>query len=152
MYRRDLWIGSFIERVKPLQISAHRREKIAETETAQPAADREPVVDYLGHLVREKRKQGVIEPPPDALAKRSREKREANTQRIIELLDDRLNHSDTAQKFLINHEKEMGTHPILILDDAEGLYPEVADVVKRLTVYDLDAEDRFSILVCGIEQ
>ena len=58
---------------------------------------------------------------------------------------------DTAQKFLINHEKEMGTHPILILDDAEGLYPEVADVVKSLTVYDLDAEDRFSILVCGIE-
>jgi len=83
--------NTFIERVKPLQISAHRRAKIAETEPAQPAADREPVVDYLGHLVREKRKQGVIEPPPDALAKRAREKREANTRRIIELLDDRLN-------------------------------------------------------------
>lgn len=58
---------------------------------------------------------------------------------------------DAAQKFLINHEKDMRTHPILILDDAEGLYPEVADVVRRLTAYDLDAEDRFSILVCGIE-
>ncbi len=58
---------------------------------------------------------------------------------------------DAAQKFLINHEKDLGTHPILVLDDAEGLYPDVADTVRRLTIYDLDAEDRFSILVCGIE-
>jgi len=58
---------------------------------------------------------------------------------------------DAAQTFLVNHEKELGTHPILILDDAEGLYPDVADTVRRLTIYDLDAEDRFSILVCGIE-
>jgi len=65
------------------------------------------------------------------------------------------NHSidlfDNAQKFLINHEKDLGTHPVLVLDDAEGLYPDVADTVRRLTIYDLDAEDRFSILVCGIE-
>lgn len=58
---------------------------------------------------------------------------------------------DAAQKFLVNHEKELGTHPLLVLDDAEGLYPDVADVVRRLTIYDLDAEDRFSVLVCGIE-
>lgn len=58
---------------------------------------------------------------------------------------------DTAQKFLVNHEKEHGTHPLLIVDDAEGLYPNVADVLRRLTIYDLDAEDRFSILVAGIE-
>jgi general secretion pathway protein A len=65
------------------------------------------------------------------------------------------NHSidlfDAAQKFLVNHQQERGTHPILILDDAEGLYPDVADVLRRLTTYDLDAEDRFSVLVCGIE-
>jgi len=58
---------------------------------------------------------------------------------------------DAAQKFLAGHEQEHGTHPILILDDAEGLYPDVADALRRLTVYDLDAEDRFSILVSGIE-
>jgi type II secretory pathway predicted ATPase ExeA len=58
---------------------------------------------------------------------------------------------DAAQKFLVNHEKEHGTHPLLIVDDAEGLYPNVADVLRRLTIYDLDAEDRFSILVAGIE-
>ncbi len=56
-----------------------------------------------------------------------------------------------AQSFLVGHEQEKGTHPILILDDAEGLYPDVADVLRRLTVYDLDAEDRFSLLVSGIE-
>ena len=58
---------------------------------------------------------------------------------------------DAAQKFLVGHEKELGTHPLLIVDDAEGLYPDVADVLRRLTIYDLDAEDRFSILVAGIE-
>ena len=58
---------------------------------------------------------------------------------------------DAAQKFLVNHEKDHGTHPMLIVDDAEGLYPDVADVLRRLTIYDLDAEDRFSILVSGIE-
>ncbi len=58
---------------------------------------------------------------------------------------------DAAQKFLVNHEQEKGTHPLLIVDDAEGLYPDVADVLRRLTNYNLDAEDRFSILVAGIE-
>lgn len=58
---------------------------------------------------------------------------------------------DAAQKFLVGHQLEHGTHPLLILDDAEGLYPQVADILRRLTIYDLDAEDRFSILVSGIE-
>jgi type II secretory pathway predicted ATPase ExeA len=58
---------------------------------------------------------------------------------------------DAAQKFLISHTQERGTHPILIIDDAEGLNPNVADAMRRLTIYDLDAEDRFSILVSGIE-
>lgn len=56
-----------------------------------------------------------------------------------------------AQHFLINHEQELGTHPLLIVDDAEGLYPDVADVLRRLTVFDLDAEDRFSLLLAGID-
>lgn len=58
---------------------------------------------------------------------------------------------DAAQRFLVGHEKEHGTHPLLILDDAEGLCTGVADTLRRLTIYDLDAEDRFSILVSGIE-
>ena len=58
---------------------------------------------------------------------------------------------DAAQKFLTGHEQEHGTHPLLILDDAEGLCPDVADILRRLTIYDLDAEDRFSVLISGIE-
>jgi type II secretory pathway predicted ATPase ExeA len=57
----------------------------------------------------------------------------------------------TAQHFLINHEQEHGTHPLLIVDDAEGLYPDVADVLRRLTAFELDAEDRFSLLLAGID-
>jgi type II secretory pathway predicted ATPase ExeA len=49
---------------------------------------------------------------------------------------------DAAQRFLVGHEKEHGTHPLLILDDAEGLCTGVADTLRRLTIYDLDAEDR----------
>ncbi|MCP4680553.1 MAG: ATP-binding protein [Deltaproteobacteria bacterium] len=37
-----------------------------------------------------------------------------------------------AQSFLKGHEQEHGTHPLLIVDDAEGLYPDVADVLRRL--------------------
>jgi hypothetical protein len=48
------------------------------------------VVDYLGHIVKERRKSGVTEPLPNALAKRAKEKREENTRRILTLLDDRL--------------------------------------------------------------
>ena len=58
---------------------------------------------------------------------------------------------DAAQRFLVSHEKEHGTHPLLIIDDAEGLYPQVADTIRRLTTYDLDAEDRFSVIISGIE-
>lgn len=58
---------------------------------------------------------------------------------------------DAAQRFLVTHEKEHGTHPLLIIDDAEGLYPQVADIIRRLTTYELDAEDRFSVLISGIE-
>lgn len=58
---------------------------------------------------------------------------------------------DAAQKFLVTHEKENGTHPLILLDDAEGLYPDVADVLRRLTIYDLDVEDKFSLLISGIE-
>jgi hypothetical protein len=88
LHEVEVWRNNaFAERVTPLHISAHRREKI---ET--PIADtvKTPVVDYLGHIVKERRKSGVTEPPPNALAKRAKEKREENTRRILTLLDDRL--------------------------------------------------------------
>lgn len=58
---------------------------------------------------------------------------------------------DAAQKHLMSFEQERGPHPLLLLDDAEGLSVDVLDILRRLTCYDLDAQDRFSVLVTGTE-
>ena len=59
---------------------------------------------------------------------------------------------DDVQKHLIGYEQELGPHPILLIDDGEGLSPPVIDTLRRLTCYDLDAEDRFSLLLSGTDE
>jgi type II secretory pathway predicted ATPase ExeA len=59
---------------------------------------------------------------------------------------------DAAQSHLAVFEKEHGPHPVLVLDDAEGLRVQVIDAIRRLTSYDLDAEDRFSVLLSGTDE
>ncbi len=59
---------------------------------------------------------------------------------------------DDAQKHLASYEQEHGPHPVLVIDDAEGLPIPVLDLLRRLTAYDLDAEDRFSLLIAGTEE
>jgi type II secretory pathway predicted ATPase ExeA len=58
---------------------------------------------------------------------------------------------DAAQKHLAVYEGENGPHPLLIIDDAEGLSVPVLDLIRRLTAYELDREDRFSVLLTGTE-
>jgi type II secretory pathway predicted ATPase ExeA len=58
---------------------------------------------------------------------------------------------DQAQQHLCTHADDRGPHPLLILDDAEAMGVDAFDVVRRLTAYNLDAEDRFSILVTGTD-
>ena len=58
---------------------------------------------------------------------------------------------DQAHKHLATHEQERGTHPLLIIDDAEGIRTGVADMLRRLTSYELNGEGRFSILLAGTE-
>ena len=58
---------------------------------------------------------------------------------------------DQAQRHLIGLEQEQGPHPLLVIDDAEGLSEAVLDLIRRMTCYDLDAEDRFSILLSGTD-
>lgn len=53
---------------------------------------------------------------------------------------------------LARHEDEQGTHPVLILDDAEGMRVGTLDLVRRLTSHDLDGSDPVSILLVGTEQ
>ena len=57
---------------------------------------------------------------------------------------------DQAHAFLTS-QGEDGPHPLLVLDDAEGVCPAFFDLLRRLTAYALDAEDRFSVLVTGTD-
>jgi type II secretory pathway predicted ATPase ExeA len=59
---------------------------------------------------------------------------------------------DQAQHHLTTIEQEQGPHPLLLIDDAEGLSPCVLDLIRRLTCYELDAQDRFSILLSGTDE
>ena len=59
---------------------------------------------------------------------------------------------DAAQKFLATYEQEHGPHPIILIDDAEGLTIPVLDALRRLSCYDMDAMDRFSVLLSGTEK
>lgn len=53
---------------------------------------------------------------------------------------------------LARHEDEHGTHPVLILDDAEGMRPATLDLVRRLTAHELDGSESVSILLVGTER
>jgi type II secretory pathway predicted ATPase ExeA len=58
---------------------------------------------------------------------------------------------DSVQGYLMAYQAERGPHPLLIIDDAEGLPTDVFDLLRRLTCYELDARDRFSVLIAGTE-
>jgi len=58
---------------------------------------------------------------------------------------------DQAQTHLVGYQQERGAHPLLLIDDAEGIRVSVADTLRRLTAYELNGEDRFSILMLGTE-
>jgi general secretion pathway protein A len=59
---------------------------------------------------------------------------------------------DAAQKHLFHYADENGVHPLIVIDDAEGLRIETLDLLRRLCAYELDAEDRFSILLAATEE
>jgi type II secretory pathway predicted ATPase ExeA len=59
---------------------------------------------------------------------------------------------DAAREHLADYEQTHGPHPVIVIDDAEGLSVPVLDVLRRLTTHDLDAELRFSILLTGTEE
>jgi len=58
---------------------------------------------------------------------------------------------DSAREHLANFEQTHGPHPLVVIDDAEGLSVPVLDVLRRLTTHDLDAEQCFSILLSGTD-
>lgn len=58
---------------------------------------------------------------------------------------------DQAQSYLVSHQQDHGAHPLLLIDDGEGLPVAVIDLLRRLTSFDLDSEDRFSIVFSGTD-
>ena len=59
---------------------------------------------------------------------------------------------DAARQHLSTWSERHGTRPILILDDAEGMTVTALDLVRRLTAGNLDAEDRFGLLLVGTDK
>lgn len=58
---------------------------------------------------------------------------------------------DQTQGLLVTHESEKGTHPIVLIDDAEGLTVPVVDALRRLTAWQMDEEDHFSLVISGTD-
>jgi len=58
---------------------------------------------------------------------------------------------DAVQAHLAAYQQDHGPHPLIVLDDAEGLAVPALDLIRRLTAYDLDAEDRFSVLLAATD-
>lgn len=58
---------------------------------------------------------------------------------------------DQARAHLNGYADAHGPHPVLVLDDAEGMRVDALDLLRRLTHWDLDAADHFSVLVVGTE-
>lgn len=59
---------------------------------------------------------------------------------------------DALQASLQSHRDERGTHPVFVLDDAEGMRVQTLDLVRRLTAAELDGEHHVSILLSGTDQ
>jgi type II secretory pathway predicted ATPase ExeA len=58
---------------------------------------------------------------------------------------------DAVKRHLADFEKEHGPHPLIVLDDAEGIAAPIIDTLRRLSCIDLDAEDHFSVLLSSTE-
>lgn len=80
--------GVFKERVRPFEVRTHRRPKPREKEhpEALPTTPTKPTADWLGHLVKERREQGFIEPTPRQLTQRAHRHRAEQDQAIVDLL------------------------------------------------------------------
>ena len=91
LHEVEVWQnGGFVQRAKPLSITAHRRAKQPEKTDDQKEKTEALGFDYLGHLVKARRAEGRVEPNPATLANQAKQRREKNTQQFIALLDSRL--------------------------------------------------------------
>ena len=59
---------------------------------------------------------------------------------------------DQVRSRLVELGQAEGPHPVLVLDDAEGIRVGVMDVLRRLTTANLDEQDHFSMVLAGTEE
>lgn len=59
---------------------------------------------------------------------------------------------DAINTELGRHQERCGRHPILILDDCDGLSDELLEDLRLLTNYAMDSEDRFSLILAGTQR
>ena len=92
MHEIDVWHkGQFVERVRPLNIQAHRRPKARpHNEGSDSSTPSTPVVDWLGHLVERSRQKGDFEPSPRQEAEARSERRRQADHDVLKVLQDRL--------------------------------------------------------------
>ena len=59
---------------------------------------------------------------------------------------------DQVQAYLRCHQQDQGSHPLIVVDDCEGLPVSVLDLLRRLTSAELDSEDHFSLVLSGTDE
>jgi len=88
--------GRFVERVRPFEVHTHRRPKPQPaTQPAPSSSPPAPAVDWLAHLLAERRRLAFVEPEPRALAAERAARRAAADQAVV----DRLRHHLDALAF-----------------------------------------------------
>ncbi len=58
---------------------------------------------------------------------------------------------DALSSHLFSLEENLGKHPILIFDDCDYLTRDVIEYLRLLMNFQMDSEDRFSLVLCGTE-
>lgn len=88
----ELWHhGRFVQRARPFAVKAHRRPTPNPPKPSLPAAaaaaeDTQPVANWLGHLVAERRKHAIEEPAPRQHVIDAKQRRARQDQRVVDVL------------------------------------------------------------------
>lgn len=56
---------------------------------------------------------------------------------------------DAVSAFLAHYQERTGKHPIIIFDDGDGLSDKLLELLRLLSNFNMDSEDRFSFILSG---
>jgi len=137
----EVWLDNrFQERVRPFQVSTHRRPH--QTKPAPEATAAAPLVDWLGHLVARRQKQEFLEPTPRQLVEQATARRQLADQAIVDLFARRLDQAVLCEATLRDWLARFGP---VSLDDArrclDGLFAHGARTDQHISFF-LDALQR----------